>query len=237
MIEPGLINGGKMAIKYIFFDFDGTLVDSNEAVISSLDHVAIDYRGYPFQPHELEEILGKPIIDQMSFLSVEEYPRLVEMYRVEYRRVQDALTSIYDGMVELLMALKDRGILTAIVSNKGKNGINHGVEQFHLQDLIGTAISLDDVANPKPHQEGVLMALKQLGVPQENIKTALDLCLFVGDSGHDIETAKNAGCRSVLVGWTLLNRDKLMRLKPDYVIESPKELLDVIDQIELIEVK
>lgn len=232
-----LINGGKMAIKYILFDFDGTLVDSNEAVISSLNHVAIDYRGYSFQPHELEEILGKPIVDQMSFLSVDESPRLVDLYRVEYRRVQDAMTSIYEGMVELLRALKDRGILTAVVSNKGRNGINHGIEKFNLHDLIDTAISLDDVANPKPHQEGVLMALTKLGVPQEFIQNALEMCLFVGDSGHDLETAKNAGCKSVLVGWTLLNRDKLMKLKPDYIIESPKELLKVIDQIELVEVK
>ncbi len=225
------IDGGRMAIKYVLFDFDGTLIDSNEAVISSLNHVAVDYRGYAFEPHELEEVLGKPIVDQMSFLSVEEYPRLVEMYRIEYRRVQDALTKIYDGVVELLTAIKDRGIKTAVVSNKGRNGINHGIEQFDLHDLIGATISLDDVVNPKPNREGVLTALSQLGVTKEKMADALKESLFVGDSGHDIETAKNAGCQSVLVGWTLLNRERLIELMPDYIIESPEELLKVIDQI------
>lgn len=221
-----------MAIKYILFDFDGTLIDSNEAVISSLNHVAVDFRGYPFEPYELEEVLGKPIVEQMSFLSDEEYPRLVEMYRLEYRRVQEALTKIYDGVIDLLKELKDRGIQTAVVSNKGRNGINHGISQFDLHQLLGATISLDDVSIPKPHHEGVLSALSQLGVPKEEMTSAIEESLFVGDSGHDIETAKNAGCRSVLVGWTLLSRDRLLELKPDYVIETPGELLKVIDQIQ-----
>ena len=109
-----------MAIKYALFDFDGTLIDSNEAIISSLNHVAIKYRGFPFNTDELNQILGKPIQDQMRFLSTEHTQTLVEMYRVEYRRVQDDLTKIYEGVVDMLTQLKAMGIKTGVVSKIGR---------------------------------------------------------------------------------------------------------------------
>ena len=213
-----------MAIKYALFDFDGTLIDSNEAIISSLNHVAIKFRGTPFSTIELNEILGKPIQDQMRILSEEVTDALVEMYRIEYRRVQDALTKIYDGIIEMLQALKAMGIPTGIVSNKGRHGIDHGINTFDLHDLIDVTISLDDVEFAKPHEEGIIKALEMLGADA----SAAAETLFMGDSGHDIETAKNAGCISVLVSWTLINMEQLLALNPDYVIQSPHEIIDIV---------
>jgi pyrophosphatase PpaX len=217
-----------MSIKYALFDFDGTLIDSNEAVISSLNHVAIKYRGFPFNTDELNQILGKPIQDQMFFLSEAHTQTLVEMYRIEYRRVQDDLTKIYEGVVEMLSQLKSMGIRTGIVSNKGRHGINHGINQFDLHDLIEVTVSLDDVTRAKPHEEGIFKALKLLGVSEEALTDALKMTLFVGDSGHDIETAHNAGCTSVLVSWTLIDMKQLLELKPDHVIHTPGEILELI---------
>jgi len=217
-----------VAIKYALFDFDGTLIDSNEAVISSLNHVSIKYRGLPFNTDELNQILGKPIQDQMAFLSAEHTQTLVEMYRVEYRRVQDDLTKIYEGVVEMLRQLKHMGIKTGIVSNKGRHGINHGIEQFDLHDLIEVTVSLNDVTQAKPHAEGIYKALKLLGVKEASLHEALKTTLFVGDSGHDIETAHNAGCTSVLVSWTLIDMKQLLELKPDYVIHTPGDIIGLI---------
>lgn len=213
-----------MAINYALFDFDGTLIDSNEAIISSLNHVAVKFRGEPFTTIELNEILGKPIQDQMRVLSETDTAELVEMYRVEYRRVQDALTKIYDGIIEMLQALKAMGIPTGIVSNKGRHGIDHGINTFDLHELIDVTISLDDVEFAKPHEEGIIKALEMLGADA----SAVSETLFMGDSGHDIETAKNAGCVSVLVSWTLINMDQLLALNPDYVIQAPHEIIDIV---------
>lgn len=224
-----------MTIKYVLFDFDGTLIDSNEAVISSLNHVAVGYRGVPFTGAELNAILGKPIYDQMSILTKEHVEMLVESYRQEYRRVMDDLTQIYDGIIEMLQRLKALGIHTGVVSNKGRRGIDHGVEQFDLHMLIDVTVSLDDVINPKPNAEGIFRAIElihaKLGLPKptnEEMTNIMKQTVFVGDSGHDIETAKNAGCLSVLVDWTLIDMDMLKKLEPDHIISTPDALLEII---------
>lgn len=214
-----------MALKYVLFDFDGTLADSNDAVVGMLHLASEKHRGIPFSADELEEVLGKPLIEQMAFISESSKEELVEFYRAEYRKVRDTLTRPYEGVKEMLVAIKALGLGTGIVSNKGRNGINHGLELLEMSELIDISVSKDDVILSKPNPEGIFKAMKGLG------GNALegDQTIFVGDSGHDIEAGKNAGCKTILVGWTLLNIEKLVATqKPDFVAYTPTELLNFI---------
>lgn len=213
-----------MPIKYALFDFDGTLVDSNEAVISTLNATAVKHRGRPFTKEELNEILGKPIEDQVRLLSDEHIEELSEFYKSEYRKVRDRLTKSYEGIAEMLVKLNADGIRVGIVSNKGRSGIDHGIEMFGLQNLIHFSVSKNDVIEPKPNPEGIYSALKGLGGSEEDLTDTV----FVGDSGHDIECGKRAGCKTILVNWTLLDMEELMTLKPDYVAKSPEDLYGYI---------
>lgn len=213
-----------MPIKYVLFDFDGTLVDSNEAVISTLNLTAINHRGTPFTNEELNEVLGKPIEDQVRILSEDQIEVLSEFYKIQYRKVRDSLTKSYEGIEEMLLKLKADGMKIAIVSNKGRNGINHGLELFKLQDLIDFSVSKEDVSRPKPDSEGIYLALKGLGGKESDIENTV----FIGDSGHDIECGKRAGCKTILVGWTLLTLETLKAMGPDYIAETPEDLYQYI---------
>lgn len=216
-----------MAIKYVLFDFDGTLIDSNEAVISMLHLASEKHRGIPFSETELDEILGKPIFDQMAFLSEADSEALVEFYRAEYRKVRDALTKSYEGVDEMLHKIKALGMKTGIVSNKGRSGIDHGLDMFDMHDLIDVSVSKDDVICSKPDPEGIFKALELLGGGPESISETV----FVGDSGHDIESGKRAGCLTVLVGWTLIDMDKLKLLSPDFIAQTPAEIAEYVERL------
>ena len=153
---------------------------------------------------------------------------LVEAYRTEYRRVMDEKTTIYEGVLALLKGLKEKGMRIGIVSNKGRGGIRHGIERFELQPYIDVSISLDDVKVGKPDPEGIYTALSALGVTGDAMSDALKQTVFVGDSAHDLESANRAGCRSILVAWTLLEMKTLMAHNPTYVAETPGDILAFI---------
>lgn len=209
-----------MSIQVALFDFDGTLVDTNDAVISILHETAIHYRGYGFTDEELEAIIGKPLIEQMSLLSEENAEELMAYYRAAYRLVRDEKTKAYPGVKEMLISLKAAGIKIGIVSNKGRNGIDHGLALLGLSALIDVSVSKDDVTLSKPHPEGIYKALALVNHSMEKPWEVV----FVGDSGHDIETGKRAGVQTILVDWTLLDKDNLLRLEPDFLAQSPEAI-------------
>lgn len=211
-------------IKYALFDFDGTLIDSNEIVITCLHKAAEKYRGFAFSAEELEDILGKPLEVQMGHLTDQPQMRaeLVTYYRTIYRERRDEMTREFEGIMEMLESLKLKGIKMGIVSNKGRSGIAHGIEKFGLSPYILSAVSSDDVVNRKPDPEGIFKALEALGgTPEETV--------FVGDSGHDLECGINAGCSTILVGWTVLDIERLKTLGPSFIAETPKDIVRYIE--------
>jgi len=208
--------------KYILFDFDGTLIDSNEIIVNSLNETALKFTGSVLSEKELQSILGKPLSVQMKEIKAERWEELDTFYRQYYRSHRDALTKIFHGTKDMLEGLKSSGCVLGIVSNKGQSGIQHGLEMFDLKSYFDVVISSDDVLQKKPHVECIEKALAVL-------EGTLSETMIVGDSIHDIECGKNAGIKTVLVDWTIADKNAILALGPDYVIESPENLVDIID--------
>lgn len=208
-------------ITHILFDFDGTLMDTNELIVEALNAAATKYRGTDISREELDSILGKPLGIQMQALDPDNWEAMEAYYRTYYRERRDAYTKEFTGIREMLEALKAMGIKMGIVSNKGSSGIAHGLAAFDLGQYFETAISADDVTKRKPDPEGIVKALAVMnGLPEQT--------LFVGDSAHDIECGQNAGTRTVLVGWTILDRARLLRACPDHIVEKPEEIVEIV---------
>ncbi len=212
---------GDFMVTHILFDFDGTLLDTNELIVEALNASALKFRGKEIGPKELDGILGKPLAVQMKELDEEHWEEMDAYYRSYYRERRDAYTKEFNGIRDMLDELKALGLTMGIVSNKGTAGIAHGLTIFDMKKYFNSAISADDVENKKPDPEGIFKALKELdGLPEKT--------LFIGDSGHDIECGKNAGTRTILVGWTILDRNRLMKTCPDHVVETPAEIVDIV---------
>ena len=208
-------------IKAVIFDLDGTLIDTNDLILDTFQHVIKKCLGRTPTEEELHQVYGKTLDEQMAFFSTERRQELVDAYKVYYRAHMDERTHLFEGVKRLLDELASRGLQMAAVTNKGSRGVHHAFDKFDLGKYFSAVITADDVTKGKPDPEGILAALNQLGVTAEE-------ALFVGDSHSDILAAKGAGVKSVLVGWTFFHEDHYATFEADFIIERPMDLITLL---------
>lgn len=207
--------------KYILYDFDGTIADTNDLIIQSLNEVSKKFLGKELSSKELNSILGKHLAEQMKALSERNYIEMTAFYKEYYDSHKDSMVREFAGISDMIKELKNLGCVQAIVSAKGRGGILHGLELLGLSDFFDVIISSYDIENNKPHPEPALKAIEALGAVKES-------SLFIGDSPYDILCGKNAGIKTVLVGWTIFDMNELLKYSPDFVITTPDGLIDIV---------
>jgi len=207
--------------KYIVFDFDGTLVDTNYLIEQTIHATAKEVLKTPVDDQVVAKIWGKVLAEQMYDLDPSRVEELTDFYRAYYKQHREAHTNLFDGIMDMLDQLHEGGRLMGIVTNKGASGLEHGLNKFQMKDYFKIALSKTDVHMKKPHPEGLNKVMEYFGASQGEV-------LFVGDSIHDIECGKNAGVDTVLVKWTVMDIDRLKAEGPTYIVDSPQELVDLI---------
>jgi len=211
-----------MGTKCVIFDFDGTIMNTNKVIIDSLNHVALKYINREITPNEFEVILGQPVVAQMAALSKEYRDEMVTCYRETYRAMEEGKVAPFKGILPLLERLKEKGVLCAILTNKGRRGLDKSLAEHHMTHFFSYSLTVNDIQETKPSPYGIYNICEHLDI-------ALSDAIMVGDSGHDIEAGKRAGIRTALVGWSILNQERLKAISPDYIISDPKEILDIIN--------
>jgi len=216
----------------VLFDYDGTLVDTNQIIINSWQHMAnVAGNGMKFRVEDLIPTFGKPLEDAIAE-QAEKYgitgystEELTECYRQYQRNHQDELGDLFPGIRELLKELKKRGYLVGIVTSRTLDTTRSGLARYDVLEYFDDMVGEEDTDIHKPNPEPCLICCKKLGVkPSEAI--------MVGDSRHDIACANNAGAASVFVRWSFCTKEEELEgvSKPTYVISSADQLLYVLEQ-------
>lgn len=217
----------KMNYSGIIFDLDGTLLDTLQDLTNSVNH-ALSTCGYPIRTLlEIQNFVGNGVAKLIERavppnLTQVEYEHCLLLFRSHYMQHMYDTTKPYDGILSSLSELHADGYYLAVVSNKLDAAVCKLNELF-FKKFISVAIGTPQDAK-KPNPSCVFTASKQLHLP-------ISSCIYVGDSEVDIQTAKNANIPCIGVAWGFRGRTYLEEHHADYVIDSPKELRQLLAKI------
>jgi len=209
----------------VLFDLDGTLVDSIALLLASMRHT---FQGRNRQPSDAEWIegIGTPLPKQLTpyVESDEDRERLVNRYRTFQMENHDRLMARYEGVIDTLALLYQRGHPMGVVTSKGNAMMERGLKFIGADDYIEVAIGYDSVHIHKPDPYPVKAALEKLEYDNHE-------AVFVGDSPHDIKSGNAAGVITVAALWGPFTRSVLEAYKPTYFLDDIKELPPLLDRI------
>ena len=210
-------------IKGVLFDLDGTLLDTLEDLYQSVN-AALTACGFPERTRmEVRSFVGNGVRNLMvrSVPDGEENSKFEECFqkfREHYAAHLNDHTAPYVGIMELLAELKEKGIPTAVVSNKSDAAVKELCRET-FGDLVPLAIGESERVKKKPAPDTVIEAAAEIGVPLKD-------CVYVGDSEVDLATAENAGIPCISVSWGFRDKELLESLGAKTLLDTVAELRD-----------
>lgn len=198
----------------LLFDLDGTLLDTNRLIIESFRQTLRAY--FPERTYDDEDILpfiGPTLEKTFKSLNEPQWEEMQAHYRAFNVAKHDELVCEYPGVVEGLHRLREAGYRMGIVTSKGRPVVEQGLELFSIRHLFEVVITADDVQEEKPHPEPIERALTAMRAEAHE-------AVMIGDNDTDIFAGKNAGTKTVAVGWAIKGRPFLESLEPDVIIDS-----------------
>ena len=214
--------------KLVLFDLDGTLLNTLDD-LAHASNFALRRHGLPEHPAEAyKQFVGNGIIKLVERMAPEERrgdTALLDLLKKDfdayYAEHSLDCTRPYEGVTELLRSLNGRGIACMVLSNK-PDAFTKSLCERYFGSLIRAAVGHRQGYPHKPDKALVEEMLRLAGFQRQN-------SIYAGDSGVDMQTAKNAGLFAVGVLWGFRGRDELEENGADALISVPRELLKIID--------
>ena len=212
-----------MPIQLIILDFDGTLADTRDNIVRTLQ-ASMHQLGLPVADEAAcTSTIGLKLDDACRHL----YPdgpadladRFVETYReIFFRNKESLVPAPFPHVLPTLRQLRQRGVVLTIASSRGTGSLHAFIDAMGLRDCISYVLGADSVEHTKPHPEPVLRTLRETGIDAAHT-------LVVGDMPVDILMGRNAGVQTCGVTYGNATRDQLQAAGADFLIDDFAELL------------
>jgi len=208
----------------VLFDVDGTLLDTIPLIVETYHAIFQQFLGHSGDDKAILASIGLPLDTFLHDVSPEHAAAMKVAY-LDYNHTRlDTHVAVFRGILPMLADLQARGIPLGVVTSKRHDSAARSLAQFGLLAFFQTVITKDSTRRHKPYADPLFAAMKELGLDDPS------RIVYVGDSLHDHYSARAAGCRSVLVGWTKMPVQDLLAAGPDLWLERPDLLAGWIDQ-------
>ncbi len=209
-------------IRALLLDLDGTLCDTHELIYTCVRDTLQERAGFDFTRGHWQRMVGLPLHEVYAACQLE-HPDLLpanELLTAHYRALQrerDHGVRLFPGVLQALERLRERGVKLAVVTTKHVEAATRTLHRTGLDRLLDAVVTGDQCRSYKPHPEPYITGAQRLGVQPEE-------CAGVGDSPHDIVSAREAGAVTVAALWGTLDAEAVIAEKPDRVLWRPEEL-------------
>jgi N-acetyl-D-muramate 6-phosphate phosphatase len=212
-------------IRGIVFDFDGTLIDSYEAIAESLNLVRTSFSLPPYPLAEIRAMVGHGLEHLMAqAIGPERVEEGVKLFRQSYATLCERKTSILPQVKETLDALDKRGYQMAIATNKPSYFARDILRALDIDHLFAEVLGPNDVEKPKPDPEMIEIIMMRIGLSQEEI-------VYVGDMPLDVEVGRRAGVAVYAVPTGSASRSQLLDAGPDRMLQRFADLLTYLPAV------
>jgi HAD superfamily hydrolase (TIGR01549 family) len=201
----------------ILFDWDGTLLDSAPYAFLAFQR-AFGELGIALAPDVYERIYSPNWYEMYRALQLPEH-RWEEADALWERHYGKTTAPLVEGSRDALDELFCRGYCLGIVTSGSRIRVARELKTLGLEEIFRTVVCSEDVANKKPHPEGLEIAMKYLDKRPET-------CCYVGDSPVDVEMGKHAGMQTIGILSGYPSSKALPSTHPDFCFESIAQLRD-----------
>ena len=203
----------------IAFDWDGTLFDSTALITRCIQNAVRDVGGAVPSERDAAYVIGMGLMQALAHAApdvpLDRYPELGARYRHHYLASQHDL-SLFEGVLSMLADLKLRQYFLCVATGKNRRGLDDVLQTVELKHVFDDSRTADETAGkPDPRMLHELM---------QAFEVAPERTLMIGDTTHDLQMARNAGCASVAVSYGAHEPEAFDVLAPRFVAHSVREL-------------
>ena len=205
--------------KVIIFDFDGTLADTIDILLSITNRLSAEFGFKSATKEQIAQLsnLNSWQILQYSGISIFKFPLLIRKLKAELHREIPNI-QLFPGIKEVLLGLKKRGFQLGIITSNSRENVLGALEKNGLPDIFTFIYSGSTFGKHKV----INRWLKREHINVEEV-------VYVGDEIRDIDAAKKTGIKVIAVGWGFNSPQALAAHNPNFLIERPQELIEVMN--------
>ena len=225
-------------MKYIIFDFDGTIGDSQSLIVKTLQDTMRARKLEVKSDEACAKTIGLRLDEAFISLfgmSAEEGMECAATYReIFLDNKKTMIVQPFPHVIETLRELHRQGFILGMASSRNHCSLDGYVKQMQLENIFSSIVAGDDVEHVKPAPDMVFMALGEMKgmknpvtlAESGDVEELLDEVLVVGDMTFDVDMAHNAGCKACAVTYGNGTREQLA--SAEFIIDDFAELLGLV---------